>query len=60
MKIEAIIVDGVVYDAVKSNDCMVCDHCAFCGNGCYELFGSPDSCPLILSHYFKRREKKDE
>jgi hypothetical protein len=58
MKIEAMIVDGVVYDVVESNDCMDCDHCAFYGKECYELFISP--CSLPLGHYFKRKETKDE
>ena len=56
-KIEAIIVDGVVYDVVKSNEKAVCKHCDF---------DSKDGCTLVNNNclmvweneYFKRRDTK--
>ena len=60
MKIEAIIVDGVVYDVVKNDEQF--DDCRRCefnnGDGC--LLEITGICPATTYHYFKRRENKDE
>ena len=53
--IEAIIVDGKVYDVVKNNagfdDCVKCEFNK--GDGC--LLEITGICPATNYHYFKRR-----
>ena len=58
-KIDAIIVDGVVYDVVKSNGITVCKGCDFYIDG--DCLLSID-CPASIEddQIFKRRETKDE
>ena len=53
-KIEAIIVDGVIYDVVKSNERAICTHCDFDSkDGCT----LDNNCVMVWEdEYFKRRE----
>ena len=54
-KIEAIIVDGIVYDVVKSEDDMTCHNCALAASGdCFSWC----NCICGNDEYFKRRETK--
>lgn len=63
-KIEAIIVDGIVYDMAQRRKGNACDKCAFYdrSSSYYDcaIFGWRDQCVTKRGYYFRKRKETKE